>query len=365
MTEAAGAHILFLATDAHGAPGGIAQYNRDVLDALAGMGCVEQITVLSRHGNGRHDDAPAKANYPKRQPQGRVAYIWLLLRAIFGRNTGLIYCAHINLLPLAVLAKYITKSPTFLMIYGIDAWKRPSRLVGWMVRHIDALGSISQITLDRFISWAGPSTCPHYILPNAIDEKIFGIAEPNKALTARLGLDGGPVIMTFGRMSASERYKGFDEVLEALPHLRSAMPSLRYMLAGDGDDRPRLEAKAQALGVAPHCIFTGYLPESEKADAFRLADAYVMPSHGEGFGFVVLEALACGVPVVASTTDGTFEAVRGGTLGHAVDPADRQALIDATIAAVRMPKAVPAGLEYFSSAQFAARLRFALLPMIA
>lgn len=365
MAEAIRRSILFVATDAHGAPGGIAQYNRDVLAALASFDEIRRITVLPRHGTAQPADASAKTIYPPRQPLGRMAYILVLLRAVFRQKFDLIYCAHINLLPLAWLVKHFTSAPIFLMLYGVDAWEKPPRLMRWMLRSVDALGSISRITHSRFTVWAGSLPCPVHILPNAIDTTRFGVEQANPALVARLGLDGGPVILTFGRMSASERYKGFDEVLEALPHLRSAMPSLRYMLAGDGDDRPRLEAKAQALGVAPHCIFTGYLPESEKADAFRLADAYVMPSHGEGFGFVVLEALACGVPVVASTTDGTFEAVRGGTLGHAVDPADRQALIDATIAAVRTPKAVPAGLEYFSTAQFAARLRAALMPMIA
>ncbi|MEQ1688554.1 MAG: glycosyltransferase family 4 protein [Sphingopyxis sp.] len=359
-----GKSVLFLATDAHGAGGGIAQYNRDVIDALAGMECVEQINVLPRHGNGRHDNAPLKTSYPPRQPHGRAAYVWLLLRAVLGLKTDLIYCAHINLLSLAWLAKRITGAPIVLVLYGIDAWGKPPRLMRWMLQSVDALASISQITLDCFTAWAGPLPCPVHILPNAIDVTRFGTGKANPVLAARWGLDGGPFIMTFGRMSASERYKGFDEVLDALPRLCATIPSLRYILAGDGDDRPRLEAKAQALGVAPHCVFIGYLPESEKADAFRLADAYVMPSHGEGFGFVVLEALACGIPVVVSTTDGTFEAVRGGLLGRAVDPAESQALVDAIIAAVRTPKAIPAGLDYFNTAQFAARLRAAIMPLL-
>ncbi|MEZ5855402.1 MAG: glycosyltransferase [Hyphomicrobiaceae bacterium] len=137
-----------------------------------------------------------------------------------------------------------------------------------------------------------------------------------------MGVADRQVILTFGRMSADERYKGFDEVIEAMPRLIAQRPDLVYVAAGDGSDRARLEAKAQALGVGDHVKFTGRISESDKADLYRLADAYVMPSSGEGFGFVILEALACGLPVMASTADGTREAVRNGELGLLVDPKD-------------------------------------------
>jgi glycosyltransferase involved in cell wall biosynthesis len=85
-------------------------------------------------------------------------------------------------------------------------------------------------------------------------------------------------------------------------------------------DRRCLQEKARSLGVHGRVVFAGYVPESEKADHYRLADAYVMPGRGEGFGIVYLEALACGVPVVASEVDGSREAVREGALGILVDP---------------------------------------------
>ncbi len=69
-------------------------------------------------------------------------------------------------------------------------------------------------------------------------------------------------------------------------------------------------------------MWAGYIPESEKADHYRLADAYAMPGRGEGFGIVYLEALAWGVPVVASQVDSGREAVRDGALGILVDPND-------------------------------------------
>ena len=91
------------------------------------------------------------------------------------------------------------------------------------------------------------------------------------------------------------------------------------------------------------------------ADHYRLADAYIMPSHGEGFGFVFLEALACGIPAVGSKVDGGREALREGSLGRLVDPENAAELEDAILNAVREPKQVPEGIEYFSYENFERR----------
>src|SRR5262249_52354555 len=138
-------------------------------------------------------------------------------------------------------------------------------------------------------------------------------------LVTHYGLSGYRVILTLARLAASERYKGIDEVLNLMPALVEEIPNLVYVIAGDGDDRPRLEAKVRKLGMNGRVVFTGYIPEEEKAAHFRLADAFVMPGRGEGFGIVYLEALACGIPVVASKLDAGREAVLDGQLGLIVN----------------------------------------------
>jgi len=92
--------------------------------------------------------------------------------------------------------------------------------------------------------------------------------------------------MTFGRLAGLDRQKGFDEVLEVLTELLKSHPDLVYLIVGDGPDRQRLQAKAQALGVSAAVVFAGRIAEDEKVDHYRLADLYVMPSRGEGFGIV-------------------------------------------------------------------------------
>src|SRR5262249_30001515 len=171
---------------------------------------------------------------------------------------------------------------------------------------------------------------------------------------------GKTVLMTLGRMAREEQAKGFDEVIELLPRLAKEIPNVVYVAAGDGSDRARLEAKVAQLGIEERVVFTGWVDESRKPDRYRLADVYVMPSRGEGFGFVVLEALASGTPVVASTIDGTREAVRNGMLGNVVDPRDPESIRCGILDALKKPRGIPAGLDYFSYDRFAERLNSAL-----
>ena len=169
-------------------------------------------------------------------------------------------------------------------------------------------------------------------------------------------MQGKTIIMTFGRLAGKKRYKGFDEVMESLPQLARKIPDIAYLIAGDGDDKRRLQSKAEKLGIADRVVFAGYISEQEKSDHYRLADVYVMPSRGEGFGFVVLEALACGIPVVASKVDGTREAVRDGMLGLLVDPGNSEEIVAAIINTLECKRGVvPDGLKYFDYGSFMQR----------
>lgn len=149
------------------------------------------------------------------------------------------------------------------------------------------------------------------------------------------------------RLASEERYKGIDEVMAVMPELLSIHPHLVYLVVGDGDDRARLENRAETLGISSHMRFTGKILEDEKVGHYRLADAFVMPGRGEGFGIVYLEAMACGVPVVGSLLDGSQEALLDGELGVLVDPEDRRSLISGIDEALQRPRRVPEKLGLY------------------
>jgi len=224
--------------------------------------------------------------------------------------------------------------------------------------------SISRVTTERFAAWSGFPPKAILELPPCIDLAGFSPGPRDPALEARYGLEGKRVVMTFGRLVSQARAKGMDEVLAVMPALLARQPDLTYLIAGDGPDRSRLEGLARSPALDGHVVFTGRIDEAEKAAHYRLADVYAMPSRGEGFGIVLLEAMACGVPVIASSRDGGRDAARDGQLGRLVDPDDPAALEAAILAALDEPKGVPAGLDFFSLAAFRRRVAD-LLPTLA
>lgn len=356
----AGKSILVLATDAYGGHGGIALYNRDLLAALCDQPGFAEVVAIPRLMPNPSEPQPEKLTYVTSGLNSKSGYIKTVLNTVKSNpRFDLIVCGHINLIPIAMIVKKWLKVPVLLEIYGIDAWQPTgSRLTNMLVQKIDAFVSISEITRQRFLSWSNVPAEKGYLLPNAIHAEEYGPGPKNPELLQRYGLEGKTVLMTLGRLVSHERYKGFDEILELLPELAQLVPNIAYLIVGKGDDQKRLEEKAVAIGIADRVVFTGFIQEAEKADHFRLADAYVMPSQGEGFGFVFLEALACGIPCIGSTQDGSREALRDGMLGLVVNPAEPAEIKVAILNVLNQaPGMVPEGLGYFSFENFSERLK--------
>jgi asparagine synthase (glutamine-hydrolysing) len=360
--------ILALVPDAFGGHGGIALYNRDILSALCRHPDCSGVVAIPRLMPNPGEPLPAGLTFVTDGIGSKKRYIRTVFRILRkDRNFDIILCGHINLLPLAYLVRLWLKIPVLLEIYGIDAWKPThSPLANYLARKVDWYVSISDATRSRFLRWTGPSRHRGFLLPNAIHMELYGPGEKDQALLDRYGLKNKTVLMTLGRMVESERYKGVDVLIELLPELSERIPDIAYLIVGDGTDKQRLEEKAKDIGVADKAIFAGLIPEEEKAAHYRLADVYAMPSQGEGFGFVFLEAMACGVPVVASKIDGSREAVREGKLGILVDPSNRKEIISGIIAALNQPRGVvPEGLQFFSFSNFEKRLHKIISDLIA
>ncbi|PEN12612.1 glycosyl transferase family 1 [Longibacter salinarum] len=324
--------ILALYTDAFGGYGGIAAANRHFLRGLCAYPGVEELVALPLlQPEPITSSLPGCLDHRTEGIGGKSTYLRALTKVLLkDRDFDLVWCGHIHLTPIALVAKALLGAPLLLNIHGVDAWTPTHRrLVNWSVPHIDHVISVADVTKRRFIRWSGVSPQNVDVLPNTIDFSGLTPGPKSDELIDRYNLGDGPVLMTMGRLVGRDRRKGFDRVLEVMPELLNEYPGLTYLIAGKGPDRERLEQKATDLGVRDRVVFAGYVPESEKAEHFRLADAYVMPSEGEGFGLVILEALACGVPAIGSTSDGTSEALQHGRFGSVVDPADQDALMSA------------------------------------
>lgn len=350
--------IYALITDAYGGHGGVSVHNRDLFAALASRPEVDWITVVPRVILNEIDALPEKVVHRAGSARGMLHFLWTILTDIRQvRRSNMIFCGHINLAPVAWLLGCLTRRPVLCALHGIDAWTPPhrtmSRLLGKRLSHYYA---VSSYTRQRFMSWTGLPESRIAVLPNAVHLQDYGPGPKPDALVQRFGLQGRKVLLTFGRLVSRDRAKGFDEVLNVLPELVREYPSLSYLIAGEGDYRKALEARVATLDLQDHVVFTGFVEEAEKGDLYRLADLYVMPSRGEGFGFVFLEAMASGVPVIASTVDGSRDAVMDGKLGQMVDPDDSEALMLAIRAGLKAPREVPDGLSFFSFDSFSQRV---------
>jgi asparagine synthase (glutamine-hydrolysing) len=346
---------MVLVTDAYGGFGGIAKFNRDFLASCAAHPQYREVVALPRlTSEVVSEELPERLRYIHKAAKGKLRYLGALLSILMtNRRFHVVVCGHINLLPLAWLASRMASAPLVLIVHGIEAWQPTKRqVVNRLAGKIDGLISVSVTTKDRFYSWASVRQKPSFILPNAVDMDRFPPRPKKQDLLDRHQLHGKTVIMTLGRLDSREAYKGVDEVLEVLPRVLESIPNLVYLIVGGGSDLPRLKEKAGQLGLVRNVVFTGSIPESEKADYYNLADAFVMPGRGEGFGIVYLEAMACGVPVVGSVRDGSREALLDGEIGLLVDPVDPADLQRGIREALTRTKAIPGGLEHFSLSNF-------------
>ena len=167
------------------------------------------------------------------------------------------------------------------------------------------------------------------VVPNGVDCTRF-VPLPRAAARARLGLE--PEARVLCSVGGLVERKGFQRVIGLMPRLLTRFPSLHYLIAGgggpEGDRRAALEAQAAQLGVGERVHFLGPLAPSALAVPLSAADVFVLPSRNEGWANVLLEALACGTPVVASDVGGTREVLGAPGLGLLFPWHDDGALFD-------------------------------------
>lgn len=166
-------------------------------------------------------------------------------------------------------------------------------------------------------------------LPNGVDPRAFFPIRDRRGLRSihSIAPDDRIVLLVAG-LDRAHYFKGVEVLLSALTRLPS---SVRAIIVGDGDLRPRYAATAADLGIGDRVAFAGRVPDAHLPDYYRLADLTVLPSTtmGEAFGLVLLESLACETPVIASDLPGVRTVVDAEIDGLLVAPGDPSALADA------------------------------------
>jgi phosphatidyl-myo-inositol dimannoside synthase len=350
--------VFALVTDGLGGHGGIAQYNRDFLSELVETGIVASITVLPRHAP-EPGDSPVAIDQKPARP-GRTAYSVIALLTAFRRRIDVVFCGHLYMAPLAWLIARLKRAKLVVQMHGIEAWPRPSRPQRAAVEAADLVLCVSRHTRACVAGWAALAPERVVVVPNTVADRFT--PGDGRELRAGLGIEGKPVLLTVGRMASAERYKGHDRIIAAIPDLVRRGHNVVYLIVGEGDDRVRLGQLARETGVAERVRFFGAVGAQRLAEAYRMADLFVMPSTGEGFGIAFLEAMASGTPALGLAVGGAPDALADGELGTVVaEDEDFPAAIARLLAA---PKPDPVALSQtvrarFGREAFRAQLRMA------
>jgi phosphatidylinositol alpha-1,6-mannosyltransferase len=226
---------------------------------------------------------------------------------------------------MALALKHGRRIPYLCYVHGEEMnYASTSRELSWLMRRVlrgaEFVIANSRNT-ERLLrdEWRLPPAGIRLLHPG-VDTERFVPAPRHPGLRDRLGWGDRPVLLTVGRL---QKRKGHDQLIRALPQIRRAVPEVLYAIVGDGEERPFLEGLVGQEGLAGHVQFLGELQDEGLRECYQQCDLFVLPNRQvhkdiEGFGMVLLEAQACGKPVVAGASGGTAETMRIPETGRVV-----------------------------------------------
>jgi glycosyltransferase involved in cell wall biosynthesis len=257
------------------------------------------------------------------------------------------------------------KFRSIVFTHGVEVWKPLAWPRGAALRHADLVLGPSADTVQHLISDQQIPRGKVQLLSWGLDPEFEARVESAVPPAPPPGFPGsGGIILTVGRWDSGERYKGADTLISALPRVLRAAPDTSLVLVGDGNDRSRLEQIARDLGVSERTHFLRGLTPDELFACYANCDVFALPSSGEGFGLVFLEAMALAKPVIGGAHGGIPDIVEDGATGILVPYGDVDRLAEALESFFNNPgRARGMGAsgkdrlaKTFSSAQFQLRL---------
>jgi phosphatidylinositol alpha-1,6-mannosyltransferase len=271
--------------------------------------------------------------------RGYARAVHRLRRQMAAERIDMVHCA--RCLPEGVMAlalKLWTGTPYACYVHGEDVGTaRDSREHRWLaersLRNASFLIANSRNTERILSEEGGIATDRIRLLHPGVDTARFVPAACDPSARTELGWGERPVVLTVGRLQLR---KGHDQMIRAMTTIRETIPGLLYAIAGDGEERATLEALAERSGLRDHVQFLGEVDDDRLVQLYQQCDLFVLPNRQvgrdiEGFGMVLLEAQACGKPVIAGASGGTAETMRIPETGLVVPCDGPEALADAVV----------------------------------
>lgn len=243
------------------------------------------------------------------------------------RQAQIVFAAHPHLaVPASAMRARSKKFHLIVHAHGIEVWEPMSALRGICLRCADIVTAPSQFTAEKLHQIQRLPETKIRLLPWGLDPGFLALTERASEFSLPGEIPRARFVLAVGRWSSAERYKGFDTLIRVLPPLLRDTPDLHLVFVGDGDDRPSLEALAKEIKVEQRVHFLSGISREQLIACYAKADVFALPSSGEGFGFVFLEAMALGKAAVGGNHGGIPDIIDEGNTGFLITHGDEQQL---------------------------------------
>lgn len=317
-------------TGAFDLEGGIATANRLVIHALVQSEYNLDIFALN--------ETPASAeryqNFSSVTYRGfnnnKIAFTTQLWRFLLKNRFSLVFCDHVNLASAIAIASKTRLTQLAVRLNGIEVFPPLPTLEGkiglWGAAKLLSISDYTRKTVLKHLPHLNVVTCDLSLQPDvSIVENFLKSSHTLQAVNGHSCPLGEYVILHVGRMAASEQYKGQDTLIRAMPYILASYPQAQLVLVGRGDDRERLIALAQSQDAQTQqaIFFTGFVEQETLEALYANCYVFAMPSRGEGFGLVYIEAMRYGKPCIGSAVDAASTIIQHEKTGFLVqDPSD-------------------------------------------
>ena len=245
------------------------------------------------------------------------------------RQPVIVLALHPNLAPVLAAMKLLAPGMrSAVVVHGVEVWTPLPAIRRWSLQSADRILAPTEDTLSRAMREQHLFHGKGRKLAWSLDPGCDPTPQPSAGSSLPHGFPHGRVILTVGRWDAGEAYKGVDHLIAAMPGLLKTVSDLNLVAVGEGSDLPRLQSLARESGVSEHIHFLPFIAHDQLPNAYDHCAIFAMPSRGEGFGLVFVEAMARGKPVIGGAHGGTPEVIDDGVTGYLVRYGDVAQLLE-------------------------------------
>ncbi|ABN56626.1 MULTISPECIES: glycosyltransferase family 4 protein [Methanoculleus] len=290
-----------------------------------------EVHVITSLDEGLPEESCEKGFHTHRLPRVRIRFVgvfafWVnIIRTLRKINPGIVHAQGLGSGMPALLSNRLMKNPYVIYGRGSDVylpdWFNKLTAKG-ILKNASAVIALTEHMKDSMQAIYSRDVV---VVPNGID------LNENAEREAERG-DPGKRVLFVGRLHP---VKGVRHLLQAMSIVHQDLPEAKLILVGDGDEREHLETLTDSLGIRECVEFVGKVPHERVQDYMNQVEAFVLPSLSEGFPVTILEAMACGLPVVATRVGGIPDIIEDGTNGYLVDAMNQERMAEALLKVLR------------------------------